>query len=161
DRDEPRFWWDRLAQGFARTSRPEVELAPLGRLALASAAERARAHELVKRHAKDQTHGETLRFTAEVCAALGVPDEPHEVLGWDELRALAAEGVALGAHTRTHPRLDRVSRAEARTEILGSLADLEREVPGLPRVFAYPDGRFDDELVELLRAARVELAFTT
>jgi hypothetical protein len=45
--------------------------------------------------------------------------------------------------------------------VLGSLADLEREVPGAPRVFAYPDGRFDDELVELLRVARTELAFTT
>src|SRR6185503_12828551 len=97
----------------------------------------------------------------EVCRALGAPEEAHEVLGWDELRALARAGVLLGAHSRTHPRLDRVPPAEARAEIRESLAELEREVPDQPRIFAYPDGRFDDELVEVARAAGVELAFTT
>jgi peptidoglycan/xylan/chitin deacetylase (PgdA/CDA1 family) len=122
---------------------------------------RAAAYTQAKRHVKDLAHVETLATTREVCAALRHESGRHEVLGWDELRDLAAQGVTLGAHTRTHPRLDRVPRAEARAEVLGSLADIERELPGAARVFAYPDGRFDDELVELLRAARVELAFTT
>jgi peptidoglycan/xylan/chitin deacetylase (PgdA/CDA1 family) len=158
---EKRFWWDRLEQAFARTQRRSALATPVGLLALATAEERTKAHALVKRHVKDLPHAETLAVTDEICQALGLPAERHEVLDWDELRALARAGVTLGAHTRTHPRLDRVERSVARAEILGSLVDLEREVPGLPRVFAYPDGRFDDELVALLRAAGVELAFTT
>jgi len=156
-----RFWWDRLENAFRATPRREPLATPLGALPLASAEERARAHAAVKRHVKDLAHAEALRLTDQVCAALEVPEQPHEVLGWAELRALAGQGVTLGAHTRTHPRLDRVSRAEARAEIEGSLADLVREVPGALRVFAYPDGRFDDELVALLSELGVELAFTT
>ena len=161
DRCEPRFWWDRLEQAFAQSSRREALATPVGTLPLGTAEERARAHVRVKRHVKDLPHAQTLTATDELCAALGSPAETHEVLGWDELRALARAGVTLGAHSRTHPRFDRIPHEQARDELLGSLRDLEREVPGLPRVFAYPDGRFDDELVELARAARVDLAFTT
>lgn len=161
DRREPRFWWDRLEQAFARATRRAPLETPVGVLPLATPAERARAHGLVKRHVKDLPHAETLARTDELCLALGAANEEHEVLGWEELRALARQGVVLGAHSRTHPRLDRVSKAQAREEIRGSLCDLEREIPDQPRVFAYPDGRFDDELVEVARAAGVELAFTT
>jgi peptidoglycan/xylan/chitin deacetylase (PgdA/CDA1 family) len=161
DRDEPRFWWDRLEQGFARTPRRTELRTSVGTLPMASTEERARAHGLVKAHVKDQPHERALALTEEICAALEVPREAHEVLGWDELRSLARQGVVLGAHSRTHPRLDRVERPRAREEILGSVRELEHEVPGQPRVFAYPDGRFDDELVELARAAGIELAFTT
>ena len=161
DRPEPRFWWDRLEQGFALAPRREPLPTPLGMLPMDTPAARAQAHAVVKRHVKDLPHREALARTDEICHALGVPRLEHEVLGWDALRALAREGVVLGAHSRTHPRLDRVPRAEARAEIRESLADLAREVPDQPRVFAYPDGRFDDELVEVARAAGVELAFTT
>lgn len=158
---EERFWWDRLTQAFAQTTRREPLASPLGRLPMATAAEREGAFRQVKAHVKDLPHADALAATREVCTALGFVDEGHEVLGWDELRALAAEGATIGAHTRTHPRLDRVPRDDACTEVLGSLADVDREVPGMPRVFAYPDGRFDDEFVELLRHAGTELAFTT
>lgn len=161
DRPAPRFWWDRLEQAFARTTRRDTLAGPDGPLSLATPEERARAHRRVKQHVKDLAHARTLAVTEEVCTALGVPREPHEVLGWDALRTLARQGVTLGAHSRTHPRLDRVGRAEARAEVLDSVRELEQEIPGQPRVFAYPDGRFDDELVEVARAAGVELAFTT
>lgn len=161
DRGEPRFWWDRLEQAFARSPSRAALATPVGTLSLGTAEERARAHVLVKRHVKELPHAQTLAATDEICAALGSPAEAHEVLGWEELRALARAGVTLGAHSRTHPRFDRIPRDQARGELLGSLRDLEREVPGQPRVFAYPDGRFDDELAELARAARVDLAFTT
>lgn len=157
----PRFWWDRLEQAFARSARRTPLQTPVGTLPLGTSAERARAHALVKRCVKDLAHAETLATTDELCAALGAPAEEHEVLGWDELRALARAGVTLGAHTRTHPRLDRIPPSQARAELLDSLRDLAREVPGGPRVFAYPDGRYDEELVALARAAGVELAFTT
>lgn len=161
DGGEERFWWDRLEQAFARTERRTALPTPVGTLPLETAAQRAHAHVLVKRHVKDLQHAETLAATDELCAALGVGRQEHEVLGWEELRALARQGVTLGSHTRTHPRLDRVPRPQACGELLGAVRDLEREIPGQPRVLAYPDGRFDDELVELARGAGVELAFTT
>ena len=83
------------------------------------------------------------------------------VLGWDELRRLAAEGVALAPHSRTHPLLDRLPRMEARREVLRSLDDLEREIGPTPRVFAYPGGGCDDEVAAVLKEEGFELGFLT
>ncbi len=160
DSDRTGFWWDRLQRAFACTERREL-VTPVGHFPLTTPGERARAQAEVKRFVKDLSHGETLVQSAAICRALGLDDGGHEVLNWEELRALAREGVAVGAHTRTHPRLDRVSLAEAGEEIAGSVRDVEREIPGALRIFAYPDGRFSDEIVELVRRSGVELALTT
>src|SRR5690606_41799450 len=83
------------------------------------------------------------------------------VLGWDELRQLAAEGVTLGAHTRTHPLLTRVRLDVARREVVGSLEGLRREIGEVLPVFAYPAGAYNAEVVAMLKEARFRLAFTT
>ncbi|HEX6885087.1 MAG TPA: polysaccharide deacetylase family protein [Planctomycetota bacterium] len=161
--DQPRvaFWWERIAAAFRETPRRAPLAWPGGRLDLSTSAARARSHACVKAWLKDLPHRDTLAATDELCAGLHVAPVRHDVLGWDELRGLAREGVSLGAHSRTHPRLDRIAPIEAVLEALGSLHDLEREVPGLAPLFAYPDGRHDDRLVECLRRQGVRLAFTT
>ncbi len=161
DSEAEGFWWDRLERAFARTERREALATRIGSFPLGTSAERAHAHAAVKRFVKDLSHRETLEETRAICGQLGLENGKHEVLGWNELRSLAREGVSLGAHTRTHPRLDRISFEEAREEIIGSLRDLEREAPGGYRLFAYPDGRFNDRIVDLLDGSGVELAFTT
>jgi peptidoglycan/xylan/chitin deacetylase (PgdA/CDA1 family) len=57
--------------------------------------------------------------------------------------------------------LDRVPVEVAREEIVGSLEDLEREVGGRPRVFAYPGGGESPEVVRILEDEKFELAFST
>ncbi len=62
------------------------------------------------------------------------------LLGGDELRELAANGIELGAHSHTHPALDVLTVAEARAEVETSKEVLE-DVIGLPvHTFAYPFG---------------------
>jgi peptidoglycan/xylan/chitin deacetylase (PgdA/CDA1 family) len=72
----------------------------------------------------------------------GVPTQP--LLGWDELARLAADGVAIGAHTRTHPRLASVPDTQMRDEMEGCLEELERRLGLRPRHLAYPYGDVDD-----------------
>jgi peptidoglycan/xylan/chitin deacetylase (PgdA/CDA1 family)/glycosyltransferase involved in cell wall biosynthesis len=70
-----------------------------------------------------------------------------------DLRQLLEAGVAIGAHTRTHPALPMLSDAAARDEIEGSRRDLEREL-GVPvEIFAYPFGAHDDRIRALARGA--------
>ena len=86
------------------------------------------------------------------------------MLGWDDLRRLAGDGVALAPHTRHHPLLDRVALDRAVDEIQGSLADLEREtgaVAPVSRVLAYPSGSHGESAVEAARRAGMRLAMTT
>jgi peptidoglycan/xylan/chitin deacetylase (PgdA/CDA1 family) len=67
----------------------------------------------------------------------------------------------LGAHTQTHPLLNRISLEEVRAEAVGSLRDLEREIGAALPVFAYPSGGVTDEIVRLLEREGFALAFTT
>jgi peptidoglycan/xylan/chitin deacetylase (PgdA/CDA1 family) len=64
-----------------------------------------------------------------------------ELMRWDELRALAADPlVTIGAHTRTHRALAKLSDAEVRTEMIGSLRRVERELGRECKHFSYPYG---------------------
>lgn len=63
------------------------------------------------------------------------------VLGWDELRDLAADPlVTIGAQTRRHLALGRLTRAEARLEMEESLQRLEHELGRRIRHFSFPYG---------------------
>ena len=57
----------------------------------------------------------------------------------DGVRALAAAGMAVGAHSRTHPHLDRLHPAEHDGEVAGSRADLAAVLGRPVEDFAYPN----------------------
>jgi peptidoglycan/xylan/chitin deacetylase (PgdA/CDA1 family) len=98
--------------------------------------------------------------TAEVgSTAHWIDGEP--VATWEDVRALAAAGVAIGSHTRHHRRLTQLGEAEREVELVGSLAELRENVPGAAAVLAYPNGDHDDAVCAATRAAGYELAFTT
>jgi peptidoglycan/xylan/chitin deacetylase (PgdA/CDA1 family) len=156
--DEPgrAFWWDRLYGSLA--GRGPVVSTPLGDLAVATEEERIRAFRLLRAHVKSLPHAQAMALVDELSGEEG---SGSAVLGWDELRRLAAEGVALAPHSRTHPLLDRLPHMEARREVLRSLDDLERETGPTPRVFAYPGGGCDDEVAAVLEEEGFELGFLT
>ncbi len=161
DRPERMFWWDRLYQAVTGASRRDDLRVPLGGLPLATASQRRQAFGRLKDYVKTLPHVEAMALVDRICAALGAPEPQPSVLSWEALRQLAREGVALGAHTRTHPLMNRVLPEEARAEAVGSLRDLEREVGPVAPVFAYPSGGFNDEVVRALEREGFALAFTT
>jgi peptidoglycan/xylan/chitin deacetylase (PgdA/CDA1 family) len=87
--------------------------------------------------------------------------EGEPVAGWEEIRELAAAGVAIGSHTRHHRRLTQLGAAEREVELVGSLAELRQQVSGAASVIAYPNGDHDDEVCAATAAAGYEAAFTT
>ena len=152
------FWWDRLWSALG--IRDGAVSTPLGDLPVRTPEERLHSYRLLRAYVKSLPHEEAMELVDDLGGDSG--DEPRRpsVLDWDDLRRLAAEGVALGPHSRTHPLLHRVTPAEAGEEVLGSLGDLEREVGPTPRVFAYPGG-IDEGVTTLLEEERFELAFVT
>ena len=161
DHPERVFWWDRLYQALRTTPRRDVLLTPAGDLPLETAAQREQALLILRDYIKTRPHAEAMPWVEELCAELqALPSEPA-VLGWDALRRLAGEGVTLGAHTRTHPMMNRISIEEARAEALGSLQDLQAQIGSAPPIFAYPSGGINDEVVQGLAQEGFLLAFTT
>jgi glycosyltransferase involved in cell wall biosynthesis/peptidoglycan/xylan/chitin deacetylase (PgdA/CDA1 family) len=153
------FWWERLHA--AVSAGREHVATPLGVLRLDSAARRRSAYRALRDHVKGLSHDEGMALVDELAAALGAPAPQARVLDWDDLRALAAAGVTLAPHTRTHPCLDRLPPECLAAEIGGSLAELEAETGVRARVFAYPAGRVSPAAETAVREAGFELAFTT
>ncbi|MBP7829481.1 MAG: polysaccharide deacetylase family protein [Kiritimatiellae bacterium] len=80
------------------------------------------------------------------------------------LRELDAAGMVVGAHTRTHRRLNTLTDAEALSEIRESKKELERLLGKPVTTFAYPYGSKRDQSprhAELCREAGFTTAFTT
>ena len=74
------------------------------------------------------------------------------LLGWDELARIAAEGVRLGAHTRTHPDLRTLAAAAIVDEVAGSVADILGATGQRADGFAYPYGYHDARVLGATRS---------
>jgi peptidoglycan/xylan/chitin deacetylase (PgdA/CDA1 family) len=154
------FWWDRVYHAVTATGSPVVDT-PAGRISLRRPEDRVLAFRRLRDHLKSLPPVDCETAVDELCATLAVAPARGAVLGWNALRQLAADGVTLAPHTRTHPLLDRVAPDVARQEIAGSIADLEREVGPSSPIFAYPSGRSSEAAAALLPELGIRVAFTT
>ncbi len=128
DQPERRFWWDELYQAACDRAPRRPYHAAWAHAAAQPATQRARTFDQLKNYVKTLPHQQAMAWVERTCAELGAPRAAHNVLGWDALRRLAHEGVTLGAHTQTHPLMNRVSAEQACAEAVGSLRDIEREI---------------------------------
>lgn len=89
------------------------------------------------------------RFLGELRAALEVPWSPEIearlatplIMTWDDIRALAAAGMDIESHTRTHRVLETLDLDDLRDDLVGSRHDLEAQLGRPVRAIAYPVGR--------------------
>jgi len=156
------FWWDNLYHSVMQTKHTVLSHPPLGDLPLTSTEQRADSLRRLQDYLKSQPHGAVIDRVSNISAILEVsPVKQQSVLGWDELRGLACEGVTLAAHSRTHAILTRLTSEEIMQEITGSQDDLQREIGHTLPIFCYPSGIHDDRVVTLLKEAGFAMAFAT
>jgi peptidoglycan/xylan/chitin deacetylase (PgdA/CDA1 family) len=80
------------------------------------------------------------------------------LLDWPALAELQRDGIEIGAHSRTHPRLPELDYEEAVREIAGSRDALSDRL-GVPvSSFCYPYGRKTVEVVDLVARAGFDCA---
>ena len=85
---------------------------------------------------------------------------PDRLMNESQVREWMAAGHQIGAHTRTHPKLSRISLARAREEIFGSKKSLEDRF-GVPiGHFCYPYGDYSPAVRDLVQEAGYETAVT-
>ncbi|HLX29959.1 MAG TPA: polysaccharide deacetylase family protein [Casimicrobiaceae bacterium] len=103
------------------------------------------------------------------CAAirdLANVDVPRDLMmRSDQVRALHAAGMDIGAHTVSHPILVRIDKEEARREIAEGKSALETIIDAPVRHFAYPNGvpgvDYGRAHVEIVRELGFDAAFST
>jgi peptidoglycan/xylan/chitin deacetylase (PgdA/CDA1 family) len=107
---------------------------------------------------------ELRRITGALRAEVEIPEaalREARLLDWEMLRDMSRKGMTIGAHTRTHPFLTNETREKALDETVGARRAAERALGTKVEHFAYPDGRFDESVVQAVAAAGYRAAYTT
>lgn len=82
-------------------------------------------------------------------------------LDWDQLTAMHAGGMELGAHSLWHANLHKLESSLHEKQILPSIETLQNNFEINVDSFAYPFGKYKDQDVEILKFASVPFAVTT
>ena len=157
----PRFWWDRIYASVMQTDRERWIDDRGDAFDLSSFENRRAVVRQMATRVKSMPHDQACEWIDEVCEQLSQPLFENNILSWDELRALADDGVTLAPHTMSHPLLTRLPLQAARQEMAGSLEAIRREIPAAAPVLAYPDGDHNDDVAEAAKEAGFAAAFTT
>ncbi|MCX6982384.1 MAG: polysaccharide deacetylase family protein [Verrucomicrobia bacterium] len=88
-------------------------------------------------------------------------------ISWEQLATLRDEGVEIGAHTATHQNLrdthgknPEAFDAWLNEEVIGSKQLIEKKLGVRCAVFAYPEGRYNAKVLDVVKAAGFEASFT-
>ncbi|MFZ5516466.1 MAG: polysaccharide deacetylase family protein [Candidatus Zhuqueibacterota bacterium] len=88
----------------------------------------------------------------------------RRMLAWDQILEMSQHGITFGAHTRSHVVLSKVPLSSAKTEIVNSKNEIERETGTAVTSFAYPNGgldTFNEDIIDILKKAGYTCAVTT
>jgi peptidoglycan/xylan/chitin deacetylase (PgdA/CDA1 family) len=159
--------WDVAAYCFRHTRRTEALLPVVGRRSWRTEAERDGVLDefiaTIKRHPDGRLRSAIGQLPDRL--EVDVPADAFEgvYLNWSEIREMAEQGVAVGAHTIDHPILSRLDPEAAAAQVIGCRDRIAAELGRVPEGFAYPNGLpgdYDETVVDAVRKAGFRAAFT-
>ena len=84
-----------------------------------------------------------------------------EHLNWAQIQALAQAGMSIESHTKTHADLRNRSYDFLVYELLGSIESIQAHINARVSSLAYPIGRYDENVLHIVRNTPIQIAFTT
>ena len=140
-----RLWWLELEEALRRLDVARVEIdGRVDAVETRTVAQKSAAFERIYWALRARPEEELLAATGALAREAGVSSAEiasELFMDWIEAAVFAARPlVAAGAHSRAHRMLAKWSEAEARAEIAGSKAALERRLGRPVESFAYPVG---------------------
>lgn len=165
-----RMWNDSIIEALRLTPLRELDLRDVGDPALGclptqTIEDRRAAAGRIIRAVKYLPPEPRLRVV-ETIADRAQCDLPTDLMmNTAKLRSLRSAGMGIGAHTVSHPILARLDSEAARTEIERGRCDLEEQLGERVSLFAYPNGKpqedYTPRCVGLVKELGFEAAVTT
>jgi peptidoglycan/xylan/chitin deacetylase (PgdA/CDA1 family) len=139
------LWWLALERVIVSVAQLRVKIdGAARRLSCASPAEKDAAYQTLYRWLRSIGEADARAFVQELCAEIDYDPAglcAELMMTWPEIRQLATDPlVTIGAHTRRHYALAKLSYAEAHAEIEESVRRIERETATPCRHFSFPYG---------------------
>lgn len=160
--DGGEMWNDTLIEAVRGTALSEVVLPPwLPQPApCATVADKRRLIDTLLPRLKYLPPPQRLAAVREIAEALAAPAHAPLMMTSGQVVALRDAGMQIGAHTVNHPILARLAADEARAEMATSRDTLQALLAQPVELFAYPNGRPDEDYTDTtVRLAR-ELGFS-
>jgi len=82
-------------------------------------------------------------------------------LSWEEVKAMQDGGMSIQSHGRTHVDLSKLSSQGIADQAEGAAQAIEAHTGRRPRYYAYPSGRYNLEVINIIRAHGYLAAVTT
>ena len=116
------------------------------------------AYQSVFKEARPRLKARNFPYT--VFVATQPVDRGHSgYMSWDQIRILQDEGVQIGSQTRSHPHMHEISITDAEDELKISNQRFLEEIGQRPKLFAYPYGEYNLDVIELVKQAGFDAAF--
>lgn len=80
---------------------------------------------------------------------------------WEQLEEMAAAGMRIESHTKSHPDLTTLGRDGVIFQVLGSQETIAAHIGYTPRYLCYPGGRYNEETMQILAELDLWGAVTT
>ncbi|MBK8891960.1 MAG: polysaccharide deacetylase family protein [Dechloromonas sp.] len=161
------MWNDRIIEAVrhARTDAIAADRLSLGTVGMATSPEKCAALDRLIPAIKHLPPDKRLDMVESVVEACGAELPRNLMLTSNQLIELRNSGMAIGAHTVSHPILALLSHDQALCEISESRDKLESLLGQPVPLFAYPNGKYgtdyNDEHVRMLRSLGFSAALTT
>jgi peptidoglycan/xylan/chitin deacetylase (PgdA/CDA1 family) len=165
--DGGRMWNDTVIELVRRSPGEILDLGSinLGKYDSATPVQRRKAVFSLLKQLKYLPLKERLLRVEEMCAALPVVLPDNLMMTSDQVRQLHEAGMEIGGHTVNHPILARLEEEQARDEIAAGKEALETIIRSPVRLFAYPNGKPDQDYharhVRIVRDLGFEAAVST
>jgi len=91
------------------------------------------------------------------------PTEDYCAVTWSQVKEMNSSIIEIGAHSRTHPSLGRVSEGQLSEEVTGSVKDITDKLGYAPVSFCYPNGQpadYSDLTIKYVRDSGCKCAVT-
>lgn len=88
-------------------------------------------------------------------------ETPDTFIDWRQAEQMAREGVTFGGHGANHRLLARLPADEMKAEVQHAKAAVDSRFASMVASFSYPNGSWNREVAECVRATGYRMAFTT
>jgi peptidoglycan/xylan/chitin deacetylase (PgdA/CDA1 family) len=138
---------DRVIEAFRQVKGDALDLTRLGMGVWPTVDARSRAQGVdgVLKQVKYRAYDEREAITQAIADCAGATLAPHPMMSEEQVRVLADEGFEIGAHTCSHPILLQIPDDRARREMHESRARLQAVTGQTIDMFAYPNGKPDED----------------
>ena len=159
------FWWDKVAYIIEHTSIRQLNLGDFGIYSLQSELDKSRAKSMITERLKklsEERKNLLVEKLPDICRVEIPRDLGKElILSWKEVKEMHIEGVAFGAHSVNHPILAHLPFEHAKSEITQAKKDIEEKLGTKVTSFSYPHGKFNAQIVGLVRKSGFTCALTS